>query len=323
MTAFDSRPSRSPLRRRVITSLAALSGAGALVATCGVTPADAASTTGVATTTVNIRTGASTSATVVGRLVRGQKITVSGKATGDWVKVRFRGTTAYMDGDYLDRVGARPAAPKKISASGTKIATEDLNVRTGPSTKHRVADQLSEGSAITLTGQFSGGYAQFRRGSATRWVSVAYLAEAVGSDSPPTQQPVNQQPVVQPISTNPPSSSSKGQTALAFARAHLGDPYVFGATGPHRWDCSGLAQAAWRAAGVSIPRTTYDQFKVGKRVARADLQPGDLVFFYGSNPSHVGLYAGNGQIINAPRPGKSVSYAQISSMPYSGAVRPG
>lgn len=125
-----------------------------------------------------------------------------------------------------------------------------------------------------------------------------------------------------PVST-PVSSSDKGRVALAFARAQLGEPYVFGATGPDRWDCSGLSQAAWRAAGVSIPRTTYTQFKIGKRIARADLQLGDLVFFYGSNPSHVGLYAGDGLIINAPRPGKTVSYSKISSMPYAGAVRPG
>ncbi|WP_049804607.1 C40 family peptidase [Microlunatus phosphovorus] len=315
MSVFEACPARAPLGRRVITSLAALSGAGVLIAICGVTPAHAASSTGVATTTVNIRTGASTSATVVGRLVRGQKITVNGHATGDWVKVRFRGTTAYMDGEYLDRVGARPAAPKRIPAGGTKIATEELNVRTGPSTRYRIASELAEGSAITLTGRFSGGYAQFRQGTATRWVSAAYLAEAVGSASPSRPVPVS--------ISNPVSSSHRGQVALAFARAQLGEPYVFGATGPDRWDCSGLSQAAWRAAGVSIPRTTYTQFKVGKRVARADLQLGDLVFFYGSNPSHVGLYAGDGLIINAPRPGKTVSYSKISSMPYAGAVRPG
>lgn len=299
------------LRRRATTGFATLAGAGALIATWGTVPAQAASSTGVATTTVNIRAGASTSATIIGRLVRGQRITVSGQAAGDWVKVRFRGTTAYMDGDYLDRVGARPAAPKTIPANGTKIATEELNVRTGPSTRHRVATELAEGSSITLTGRFSGGYAQFRQGTATRWVSAAYLAEAVGSAGPTTS------------TANPVSSSRRGQVALAFAREQLGEPYAFGATGPNRWDCSGLTQAAWRAAGVSIPRTTYTQVKIGQRIARADLQPGDLVFFYGSRPSHVGLYAGDGLIIHAPRPGKTVSYSKISSMPYAGAVRPG
>lgn len=307
--------------RRVITAIAAAGSAGVLLTTCGISTADAASRSGVATTTVNIRSAAGTSAGIVGRLVRGQKITVISSAGGDWVSVRFRSGTAYMDGDYLDRAGRRPAAPMRIPASGTKIATEDLNVRTGPSTRDRVVAELPEGSSITLTGRFRSGYAQFGYHGSLRWVSAAYLASAVGGPpSGPSPSPVTQ-PIVQPGPEIP--AGSKGQIALAFARAQLGEPYVFGATGPDRWDCSGLSQAAWRAAGVSIPRTTYTQFRIGTRVARADLRLGDLVFFYGSNPSHVGLYAGNGMIIAAPRPGKTVSYTSISSMPYAGAVRPG
>lgn len=311
-------PCGRPAARRATTVIATLGGAAALFATCAITPADAASRSGVATTTVNIRAAASTSAAITGRLVRGQKITVTGAAHGDWVKVRFRGGTAYMDGDYLDRTGARPAAPKTIPASGTKIATEDLNIRTGAGTRHRVVAELGEGSAITLTGRFSRGYAQFTYRGSLRWVYAAYLAASDGSDQPSSS------PVAQPVALpGSETTGSKGQIALAFARGQLGEPYVFGATGPDRWDCSGLTQAAWRAAGVSIPRTTYSQVKVGTRVARSDLQLGDLVFFYGSSPSHVGLYAGNGKILAAPRPGKSVSYTTISSMPYAGAVRPG
>lgn len=305
--------------RRAITTIAAVGSAGVLIATCGIPTADAASKSGVATTTVNIRAGASTSAATVGRLVRGQRITVTGSARGAWVRVRFHSTTAYMDGDYLDRRGRRPAAPKRIPAAGTKIATADLNVRSGASTRHPIVGEVTEGSAVTLTGRFKSGYAQLSYRSSLRWVYAAYLAESIGGGpvSPTT-------PRVQPIvSPGPETTSSRGQIALAFARAQLGEPYVFGATGPDRWDCSGLSQAGWRAAGVSIPRTTYTQFKIGTRVARSDLRLGDLVFFYGSNPSHVGLYAGNGMVIAAPRPGRSVSYSKISSMPYAGAVRPG
>jgi len=312
-----TRPGPAPIRRTFRT-IAVLGGAGALFATCSIGPADAASRPGVATTTVNIRTGASTSAQVTGQLVRGQKITVTGAASGEWVRVRFRGTTAYMDGEYLDRSGARPAPPTRIPASGTKIATEDLNIRSGASSRSRVVGELAEGTAITLTGRFSGGYAQFSYRGTARWVHATYLAAAAGG-SGSVATPVSRAAPTPPAETG----GSRGQTALAFARAQLGERYVFGATGPDRWDCSGLTQAAWRAAGVSIPRTTYTQFKVGTRVARADLRLGDLVFFYGSNPSHVGLYAGNGMILAAPRPGKSVSYSKISSMPYAGAVRPG
>ena len=224
--------------RRAISAVTALGGAGVLFATCGIAPVEAASRSGVATTTVNIRTGASTSAAIVGRLVRGQKITVSGTSSGDWVTVRFRGSTAYMDGDYLDRTGARPAAPRTIPASGTKIATEDLNIRAGAGTRYRIVGELAEGGSITLTGRFSGRYAQFRFGGALRWAYAAYLAQSIGgtpSDSAPGTS--GAQRVVQPA---PEASGSNGQTALAFARAQLGEQYAFGATGPNRWDCSGL-----------------------------------------------------------------------------------
>ncbi|PZT76202.1 MULTISPECIES: C40 family peptidase [unclassified Streptomyces] len=108
--------------------------------------------------------------------------------------------------------------------------------------------------------------------------------------------------------------------AVAFAYGALGKPYVWGATGPNSFDCSGLTQAAWRSAGVSLPRTTYTQINAGQRISRSQLAPGDLVFFY-SGISHVGLYIGNGQMIHAPRPGAPVRVAPIDEMPFAGATR--
>ncbi|MBB1246974.1 C40 family peptidase, partial [Streptomyces durbertensis] len=118
----------------------------------------------------------------------------------------------------------------------------------------------------------------------------------------------------------PPPASGRAAQALAYARGALGKPYVWGATGPHSFDCSGLTQAAWRSAGVSLPRTTYTQVNAGRRVSRDQLAPGDLVFFY-SGLTHVGLYVGNGQMIHAPRPGAPVRYAPITEMPFNTAVR--
>ncbi|KIF68354.1 hypothetical protein HY68_06465 [Streptomyces sp. AcH 505] len=115
--------------------------------------------------------------------------------------------------------------------------------------------------------------------------------------------------------------TSRAAAAVAFAYGALGKPYVWGATGPNSFDCSGLTQAAWRAAGVSLPRTTYTQINAGRRVSRSELAPGDLVFFY-SGVSHVGLYIGNGQMIHAPRPGTPVRVAPIDQMPFAGATRP-
>jgi len=124
--------------------------------------------------------------------------------------------------------------------------------------------------------------------------------------------------------TTPVSGSSRGATALAYARKQLGLPYRLGAAGPSAYDCSGLTLQAWKAAGVTLPRTSEQQISVGKVVAKSDLQPGDLVFFYdASAPSHVGLYVGNGVILHAPRPGKSVEYSKLAYMPFVGARRPG
>jgi cell wall-associated NlpC family hydrolase len=113
---------------------------------------------------------------------------------------------------------------------------------------------------------------------------------------------------------------SRAQSAISYAYSKLGSPYVWGATGPDAFDCSGLVQAAYRSAGVSLPRTTYAQIGAGRRVARSELLPGDLVFFY-SGISHVGIYVGNGQMIHAPNPSAPVRVAPIDEMPFAGATR--
>ncbi|MFF5716920.1 NlpC/P60 family protein [Streptomyces buecherae] len=124
-----------------------------------------------------------------------------------------------------------------------------------------------------------------------------------------------------PSDPAPPADTAKAQQAIDFARAQLGKPYVWGATGPNSYDCSGLTQGAWKAAGVTLPRTTWDQVKVGKRIATTDLAPGDLVFFY-DDSSHVGLYIGEGKMIHAPKPGAHVRIESIFTMPLYGNVRP-
>ncbi|MFI9204795.1 NlpC/P60 family protein [Streptomyces sp. NPDC053048] len=124
-----------------------------------------------------------------------------------------------------------------------------------------------------------------------------------------------------PVRGPAPAVSGRAARAVAFAYSAIGKPYVWGATGPSGFDCSGLTQAAWQAAGVSLPRTTYTQINAGHRVARGQLAPGDLVFFY-PGISHVGLYIGGGRMIHAPHPGAPVRIAPIDEMPFAGASRP-
>ncbi|WP_409328416.1 C40 family peptidase [Trujillonella humicola] len=111
------------------------------------------------------------------------------------------------------------------------------------------------------------------------------------------------------------------QVAIDTAMAQRGKPYVWAAAGPRSFDCSGLTQYAFRAAGISLPHSSRMQSQMGQAVSRADLRPGDLVFFY-SPVSHVGIYIGNGQMVHAPTSGDVVKVASIDSMGgYSGARR--
>ncbi|MFF2651005.1 NlpC/P60 family protein [Streptomyces sp. NPDC058045] len=126
-----------------------------------------------------------------------------------------------------------------------------------------------------------------------------------------------------PAPTTPVAApGTRAGAAVAYARSALGKPYVWGATGPHAYDCSGLTLAAYRAAGISLPRTTYAQINAGHRVSKGQLRPGDLVFFY-SGISHVGIYIGGGQMIHAPNPSAPVRIAPINQMPFAGATRVG
>ncbi len=120
------------------------------------------------------------------------------------------------------------------------------------------------------------------------------------------------------------TTATQAGKAVAFAYSQLGKPYLYGGTGPGAWDCSGLVQAAWGSAGVSIPRTTYDQWASLPHVPLSELQLGDLVYFDGYG--HVAIYVGGGYIIDAPTTGSFVEKIPLNSYWYAtmqdGAARP-
>jgi cell wall-associated NlpC family hydrolase len=123
--------------------------------------------------------------------------------------------------------------------------------------------------------------------------------------------------------TYPGPTSTQAQKAVAFAYAQLGKPYQWGATGPGSFDCSGLVQAAWAAAGVSIPRTTYEQWAALPHISTSALEPGDLLYMDGIG--HVVMYVGGGQIIDAPQTGRDVEKVPLAGWYASslvGAARP-
>lgn len=226
--------------------------------------------------------------------------------------------------------GATPAEAKSVCAT--------RNVHCSISYAKKVPYGLSQGSrgaavtylqkslqnvniTVTATGVYDAqtvrAMAQYHTtrkiaGSSNTYVdsrTLAFLRAGAGNY-------VTAKPAVRAAST---TTSSRGQAAVAFAYAQIGKPYRYGATGPSSYDCSGLTGAAWKAAGVSIPRTSGAQMGL-PRVSKSALRPGDIVVFYGGG--HVGLYIGNGQVIHAPRTGQNVKIAPLNSMPFTAAVRP-
>ncbi len=150
--------------------------------------------------------------------------------------------------------------------------------------------------------------------------------------STPTPTPTPSQPTSDPYGLGKGRSSgsaTKGQTAIAEARKHLGKPYLFGGTGPNAFDCSGLTSVAWSAAGVNITRTSRSQYKQVLKIKISDMRPGDLLF-WGSGAAtndadsitHVAMYIGNGQMIEASQPGVPLRITSVRYdsrlMPYAG-----
>jgi cell wall-associated NlpC family hydrolase len=131
----------------------------------------------------------------------------------------------------------------------------------------------------------------------------------------PQQQQVRESHsgATQPVPAAVVAPSGAAQKAVDTALAQVGDPYVWGAGGPDAFDCSGLTQYAYSAAGVSLPHSSSSQSRMGTPVSRDQLRPGDLVFFY-SPVSHVGMYIGNGQMVHASTAGEPVKVASLDSM---------
>ncbi|MFG3707916.1 NlpC/P60 family protein [Micromonospora sp. NPDC047670] len=129
-----------------------------------------------------------------------------------------------------------------------------------------------------------------------------------------------EKPAARPDSADDaPAISGRAGVAVRYAYGALGKPYVWGADGPNGYDCSGLTSAAWRAAGKSLPHNTRMQWGAVAHISRAELRPGDLVFYSGLG--HVGLYVGGGQVIDAPSAGRNVLKRGMNLMPIQGYGR--
>ncbi|HVD64595.1 MAG TPA: C40 family peptidase, partial [Lapillicoccus sp.] len=211
---------------------------------------------------------------------------------------------------------AREAAERAAAAAAAEAAARTAR-------EQKAAQEVAARAAADAAAKAAAKAAADKAAADAR---AAAARAATAAPPPATTKATTKPTTTKPTSTPPPppAPSSGVAAVIAFARAQLGERYVWGGAGPDVWDCSGLTMMAWRQAGVRLSHYTGYQWAETDRVPISQLRPGDLVFYGTSGPNshHVGLYIGNGQMIHAPNPSTVVKIASIYSMsdllPYGG-----
>ena len=257
----------------------------------------------VTATSLNVRSGAGTSYSVITKLPKGTVVDVLESASNGWKKIKTSGgTTGWVSGEYLT-TGSAGNSSTNNSTSQTSykatVNTDSLNMRKGAGTSYSVITKLSKGTVVDVLESASNGWKKIKTSNGTiGWVSGSYLANGV---------------VEQPSTP----STNKVQAVIDLAHKQLGKPYVWGAEGPNSFDCSGLIYYVYKnAASITLPRTSSAQYSAGVAVSRSNLKAGDLIFSSTDgtgNITHVAIYVGDGQMIHAPRNGKNVEKVSINN----------
>ncbi len=277
------------------------------------------STTGTAGTvkcssSVNLRSEANTSSSILAELKNGTAVTVVSTANG-WCKVTYSGKTGYIKQDYVSTTGS--ASNNTSASTGTAAVVKcssTVNFRSASSTSSTILGELKNGTAVTVLST-SNGWSKVSYAGKTGYISADYLVTA---SSGTAISPSNTAASV--------SISAKRQSVLNYAAQFLGVPYVYGGSTPSGFDCSGFTSYVFKNTVGSIPRVAQAQYDATTRVSRDDLLPGDLVFFGSSTSSisHVGIYVGSNQFIHAPNTGDVVKYSSLTgsyATRYQGAGR--
>lgn len=287
---------------------------------------------------LNVRSAAGTEDTlVIDQIASGDPIIVLNRVDDEWMKVYYGANydVGYVMSQYVnvggmvirekvheDRIKRIDAISDEgvITISGTyvncrQMPTEDANVlntfKNGD--KCLIIEEGSEWAKIAygayrVTGYVKSEYVMTKQAYDNQQAQKARTSAAAAAKKTTKTKTTTE-------SNANPASSSKGQSIVNTAAKYIGVKYVYGGTSPSGFDCSGLVQYVCRQNGISVNRTSRAQYSNGVAVSKNNLQPGDLVFFSkGSGISHVGIYAGNGQVIHAPSPGKRVCYIALSKI---------
>lgn len=275
----------------------------------------------------------------------GEEFSVIG-TQGEWVKVKIGDSEGWLPSRYVD-----------VTEATGFTSHDKVNFRKEANTDSEIIEELTVGTSFKVL-EANGEWLKVKKGETEGFVSSLYVSdkapviekveEEVQATSNETQSNTqnttsrpsnntsnnnsnnnsssNNNTSSKPSqdnngSYNPPSSNtSLAQAVVNLAYSKIGSPYVWGAEGPNAFDCSGLTSYVYRnAAGISLPRTSSAQAGYGKTVSKANLQPGDLVFFTTNGTggvSHVGIYVGGGNMVHSPAPGQTVHVANINNSYY-------
>jgi cell wall-associated NlpC family hydrolase len=272
-------------------------------------------------TTLNVRSGSSTSNSVIAKIYNKDKVELLASSNG-WYKIKLsNGNIGWASGEYITKVNATNTSATTTSTNTETTATESLgygvvtasalNVRSGASTSNSVISKLYNGDIIEIISLQDGWYKIKLSNGSIGFVSKDYvkLKEVSSNESTTTTKTET--------TTITSSSNSVQNAVVKLALEQVGKPYVWGAEGPRSFDCSGLTYYIFKnAANITLPRMSKDQSTVGTTVSKSDLQPGDLIFSSTDGTggvSHVGVYIGDGYMVHSTQSGKDVQKANINS----------
>lgn len=264
----------------------------AFAITCLCMVGASATSLGVATVeadALRLRESADASSTILATASKGTAVVVLEDAGNNWYKVDYQTVEGYMLGDYLT---VSTTADVTIGYGVVSTDGATLNMRSGPATTYDKVATLSNGTVVSIVGIADGWY-KISYNNATGYVSSEYMLTAKDSSGSRGDGTTT---------TTTVASSSVGAQVVALAKNYLGYSYVYGASGPYSFDCSGFTSYVYKQFGYTLNRSAADQLSNGVSVAYSDLQPGDLIFFRNNTTkaaSHVGIYIGSGQFIHA------------------------
>ena len=254
----------------------------------------------VTASSLRLRSGASGTTATLDYASKNEVVVVLGK-TGQWYKVIYNLRTGYMHSDYL-----RFSARENAELGYGRVNGSVVNIRSGPGTGHSAITQAQLNDRAYIIGinnqwfkVISGGYIGYIRSDFLDLLEIPY--ENADSVNQPKFFIGGKSTGVAP-SPAALEGSTTGDKIVATAKQYIGVPYVWGGSTPSGFDCSGFVQHVLRQHGISMPRTSKEQWNVGRAVSKGELKIGDLVFIantYTTGISHLGIYVGNNQFIHA------------------------